>query len=86
MNKTQILKAFRKIPMDSVVLGEWLDSHLSLFEKAIREETLKEGFYETFKKELPVFHSDDPVPYVVGECSRAAKRAEMKVTEQNKKA
>jgi len=40
---------------------------------------VENGFYETFKKELPQFHSDNAVSYVVGECMRAAKRAEMKV-------
>jgi len=43
---------------------------------------IENGFYETFKKELPQFHSDNPVAYVVGECMRAAKRAEMKVTKE----
>lgn len=42
-------------------------------------EKVENGFYETFKKELPQFHSDNAVSYVVGECMRAAKRAEMKV-------
>ena len=44
---------------------------------------ISDGFYETFKKELPQFHSDNPVAYVVGECMRAARRAEMKVTKKN---
>lgn len=39
---------------------------------------IKEGFYETFKKELPKFKGDDPATFVLGECMRAAKRAEMK--------
>lgn len=43
---------------------------------------IENGFYETFKSELPKFTADDTVAYVVGECLRAARRAEMKVIEQ----
>jgi len=42
-------------------------------------EKIENGFYETFLKELPVFGSFQPAVKVLGECLRAAKRAEMKV-------
>lgn len=50
----------------------------------VHSSNIKDGFYSQFLNELPTFTVDDTVASVVGECIRAAKRAEMRVLEKER--